>query len=75
MRTVTRLVVVLFVGILGAPLAADAQPLGRTPRIGALAAGTPTTYVSRYEAFRHGLSELGYVEGQKIGRASCRERV
>ena len=66
MRTVTRLVVVLFVGILGAPLAADAQPLGRTPRIGALAAGTPTTYVSRYEAFRHGLSELGYVEGQTI---------
>ena len=61
-----KLLVAFALAIFWVPLAADAQPLGRTPRIGALAAGTPTTYVSRYEAFRHGLSELGYVEGQTI---------
>jgi putative ABC transport system substrate-binding protein len=48
------------------PLAARAQQSGKMPRIGVLAAGVPTTYVSRYEAFRHGLRELGYVEGQNI---------
>src|SRR5262245_10525292 len=52
--------------ILVAPLTAEAQQTGKIPRIGILAVGVPTTYVSRYEAFRQGLREFGYVEGQSI---------
>jgi ABC-type uncharacterized transport system substrate-binding protein len=49
-----------------APRAAEAQQPPRIPRIGVLAAGVPATYVSRHEAFRRGLREFGYVEGQNI---------
>ena len=59
------LAVVLALGVL-APRAAEAQQPPRIPRIGVLAAGVPATYVSRYEAFRRGLREFGYVEGQNI---------
>jgi putative ABC transport system substrate-binding protein len=52
--------------ILAVPLAVGAQPPAKIPRIGVLAAGIPTTYISRYEAFRQGLRDLGYVEGQTI---------
>jgi putative ABC transport system substrate-binding protein len=61
-----------FITLLGSaavlgPLAARAQQSGKMPRIGILAVGIPPTYVSRYEAFRQGLREFGYVEGQNIG--------
>jgi ABC-type uncharacterized transport system substrate-binding protein len=47
------------------PLVAGAQPAGTVPRIGYLATGSAT--VNRYaEAFRQGLRELGWVEGQSI---------
>jgi putative ABC transport system substrate-binding protein len=48
-----------------APLAATAQPQGRVPRIGIL---TPASEASTalWEAFRQGLRDLGYVEGQNI---------
>src|SRR5437870_8245747 len=45
---------------------AEAQPAVKVPRIGALAGGTPASFASRYEAFRQGLRELGWVEGQNI---------
>ena len=48
------------------PPAGEGQPPGKIPRIGILAVGIPTTYVSRHEAFRRGLREFGYVEGQNI---------
>src|SRR5712691_4812250 len=66
MKTAIRLIVTLHLGILAPPLAANAQMPGNIPRIGVLAAGIPSTYTSRYEAFRRGLRELGYVEGQNI---------
>ena len=51
-------------GLLAAPLAAEAQQAGKVHRIGYLSGGTA---VPRYtEAFRQGLRELGWVEGQKI---------
>ncbi len=58
-------IVALTLGILSAPLAAVAQQPAKVPRIGiltlAVASSTPL-----FEAFRQGLREHGYVEGQNI---------
>jgi putative ABC transport system substrate-binding protein len=43
-----------------------AQQPTRIPRIGYLGGTSPAAYAGRIEAFRHGLRELGYVEGQNI---------
>src|SRR5258705_7936177 len=51
--------------LLAAPLAAEAQQPGKTPRIGFLVvdwAGGPRGT----EAFRQGLRDLGYVEGRNV---------
>jgi putative tryptophan/tyrosine transport system substrate-binding protein len=51
------------------PLAAEAQQAGRVPRIGVVAPGTPTprTLPLRvFDAFRQGLRDLGYVEGETV---------
>ena len=50
----------LTLGILAAPLAADAQPPTKVPRIGLL------DYAAFWEPLRQGLRDLGYVEGQNI---------
>jgi putative tryptophan/tyrosine transport system substrate-binding protein len=60
------LLVTIILGLLAAPLAADAQPAGKVPRIGVLSAGSPPATVPRFEPFIQGLRELGYVEGQTI---------
>ncbi len=52
------------VGLLAAPLAAEAQQAGKIPRIGFLRAGPPPK--SWVEGFQQGLRDLGYVEGQNI---------
>ena len=49
-----------------APLAAEAQQARNIPRIGILYPGTPAPYSTSLGAFRQGLRELGYVEGQNI---------
>jgi len=54
---------VLLVGWAGM---ADAQQPKKVPRIGYLGTNFPTTNLARYEAFRQGLRELGYVEGKNI---------
>ncbi len=61
------LVLALAFGILAAPLAADAPPPVRVPRIGFLGAGSPAAYATPIAAFRQGLRDLGYVEGQNVG--------
>jgi putative tryptophan/tyrosine transport system substrate-binding protein len=48
-------------GLLAAPLAAEAQPTGKIPRVGILAQNSPL-----WEDFRQGLRDLGYVEGRTI---------
>jgi putative ABC transport system substrate-binding protein len=53
-------------GLLVAPLAADAQPAGKVYRIGYLTAGSLTANPRVLEAFRQGLRDLGWVEGQNI---------
>jgi putative tryptophan/tyrosine transport system substrate-binding protein len=65
---VTKLGLMLAVCILTASLAAEAQPTGKIYRIGYLAAGwgSGTAYLRPLEAFRQGLRELGWVEGQNI---------
>jgi putative ABC transport system substrate-binding protein len=51
---------------LAAPLAAWAQPAARIPRIGYLAPSLSPEASRLIGAFRQGLRELGYVEGQNI---------
>jgi putative ABC transport system substrate-binding protein len=51
-------------GLLAAPLAADTQTVGKVYRIGFLRRTSPEP--AAIEAFRQGLRELGYVEGQNI---------
>jgi putative ABC transport system substrate-binding protein len=53
--------------MLGAPLGADAQPAGKVSRVGYLSTGSGTSsYLRPLEAFRQGLRELGWVDGQNI---------
>jgi putative ABC transport system substrate-binding protein len=52
-------------GLLAAPLAGEAQPAAKVARIGYLAANLEAD-AHRAEAFRRGLSDLGYVERQNI---------
>jgi ABC-type uncharacterized transport system substrate-binding protein len=54
----------LALGLLAAPLAAEAQQGGRVWRIGFLSWTPPTDPVR--EAFRDGFRELGYVEGRNL---------
>jgi putative ABC transport system substrate-binding protein len=60
------LILTLALGILGAPLAANAQQVGKVPRIGSLVSGSPATSGHLVEGFRHGLREHGWIEGQNI---------
>ena len=55
-------------GLLAAPFAAEAQPAGKVPRVGYLSPGSRSDPLRqrRFEAFRQGLRELGYVEGHNI---------
>src|SRR3989442_13300433 len=62
MRIRWVLVAVTF-AILATPLAAEAQQVGKVPRLGVLF-GSPA--VSWLEALRQGLRELGYVERQTV---------
>jgi putative ABC transport system substrate-binding protein len=51
-------------GLLAAPLVAQAQQASKVPRVGVLTT-TPTTAILQ-EAFRQGLRDHGYIEGQNI---------
>jgi pimeloyl-ACP methyl ester carboxylesterase len=64
-RRLIGLLVTLVLGLLGAPLASDAQPLKEVPRIGVLAPW-PRPPSFGIDAFQQGLRELGYVEGQHL---------
>jgi len=52
--------------LLAAPLAAEAQQAGKVPRIGVLSLISASSAPQLFEAFRQGLRELGYVEGQNL---------
>jgi putative tryptophan/tyrosine transport system substrate-binding protein len=65
-RRTIRFLVPLALGLLMAPLAAEAQPVGKVYRIGILGAGTASSSAEVMEVFRQRLRELGWVEGQNI---------
>src|SRR5215470_8105739 len=61
-----RLAVVLAVGLVLALLAAEAQQTGKLPRIGIVTPGTAANTQHLFEAFRQGMRERGYIEGQHV---------
>ena len=65
-RVVATLSLVVALSSLVAPLAAVAQPTGKVYRMGVLTGGSATAPSPPLEAFRQGLREFGWVEGQNI---------
>jgi putative tryptophan/tyrosine transport system substrate-binding protein len=61
-----RTLVVGTVALLAAPLVAKAQSSGKVPRVAYLNASSAANATGVVEAFRQGLRELGYIEGQNI---------
>ena len=59
-------IITVILHLLAAPLAAEAQPLANVPRIGWLGGTSPAVNPAVLEAFRHGLREHGWIEGQNI---------
>jgi putative ABC transport system substrate-binding protein len=59
-------IVALVVAFAMAGAVAQAQQSAQVPRIGFLASGSSSSFSSQTEAFRQGLRQLGYVEGQNI---------
>jgi putative ABC transport system substrate-binding protein len=53
-------------GLLAAPLAAEAQPVGKVYRIGFLGNSTAALEANLVGPFREGLHERGYVEGRDL---------
>ena len=58
-------------GLLAAPLAAQAQPVARIPSVDILRHGTSDTTVGSISALRQGSREIGYVEGQTGALEYC----
>jgi len=52
--------------LLAAPLAAGAQPAGKVHRLGMLETRSTVLNAANIDAFRQGLLELGYKEGQNL---------
>jgi ABC-type uncharacterized transport system substrate-binding protein len=59
-----RFIAVVAGGLLAAPLAAQAQQAGKVARIGRLSPLSAETDAPNLAAFRKGLRELGWIEGQ-----------
>src|SRR6266404_1360984 len=52
--------------LLAVVVIAEAQQPKKVPRIGYLGATAPSNISARIEAFRQGLRDLGYIEGQNL---------
>jgi putative tryptophan/tyrosine transport system substrate-binding protein len=62
----SALVVALGALLFGLSVSAAAQPAPGVPRIGLQVVSPRDLNVTRIEAFRHGLHELGYIEGKNL---------
>lgn len=71
MRRASMAGLIAAIAILSAPLSSAAQPPGKVPRIGVLLPTSPSAFTQNLAAFRQGLRESGYVEGQSIAIGSC----
>jgi putative tryptophan/tyrosine transport system substrate-binding protein len=60
------LTAVIALGLLAAPLAAEAQRAGKVPVIGVMEGPAPSLNQSVREAFRQGLEQHGWVEGRNV---------
>jgi putative ABC transport system substrate-binding protein len=59
--------VILMLRLLTVPLAVEAQPAGRAPaRLGFLGNADPNLQAPSLDAFRQGLRDLGWIEGQNL---------
>src|SRR5262245_16749520 len=56
----------LVLALLATPLAAEAQQTGKVYRIGVLVLAPLSARPQQWEAFRQGLREHGYLEGQNL---------
>ena len=65
-RTAVQTLAALSLGMLAAVPAAGAEQPAKVFRVGFLGSGSPATYAALVDAFRQGLRELGYVEGQNV---------
>ena len=65
-RSTVILAAVFVVGLVAAPLPAPAQPAGKVYRVGVLARGSAESSAPDLAAFREGLAQLGYAEGQNL---------
>ena len=65
MRKAGVLSILFLVVLLAVAVISEAQQAGKVARIGILAPGsTATPDSARYDSFRQGLRELGYIEGK-----------
>src|SRR5215216_7040156 len=60
------LLMTLILSLLATPLATEVQQATKVHRIGLLRSGSPLSDNHLLEAFRQGLGELGYAEGQNL---------
>src|SRR2546425_11477483 len=65
-RIAVRGVLLVLALLVATPLAAEAQPKDSLPRVGHLFVIPSSATAHLREAFRQGLRELGYVEGQNL---------
>jgi putative ABC transport system substrate-binding protein len=64
--TSAHVLIALVFGLLVLPLPAQPQQPARTARVGVLVPGSPASSKDLFEAFKQGMRELGYVEGQHV---------
>jgi putative tryptophan/tyrosine transport system substrate-binding protein len=65
-RAALWLTVTLTLGLLAVAVDADAQRGAQSPKIGVLQGGAQAASAHLFEAFKAGMRELGYVEGQSV---------
>jgi putative ABC transport system substrate-binding protein len=68
-RPTIGLLLTLTCGLFVVPCAAEAQPAGKVARIGYLGNSAPGLEIDIVQAFRQGLRELGYIEGENLAIA------
>ena len=64
--TILKIVTLVAILLIAIPLVVEAQQTAKVPRIGVLFGSTPTATAHFNEAFKQGLGERGYIEGQNI---------